>query len=220
MNRFIILILSLFCVSLWAIDPARVFENQKKSAFPDTVEIQMRTTVTLPGNAAQKIEMTILNSGKDKSITKIYSPFINMKMVKNGSLISVTDLTTGAVLPAQNVPGESNVLDIEEQMGAPEDYEAPVKENGLWKLVPKKNGKPTLYYSEKEKRIVKMKALIEGVFAETNFSYCKNTCDLPGTLSKVEIVTIPQGGPPSTVIVEVISAKKRSNIPNALFNIK
>ncbi len=213
-------ILGLFASSAFAFDANKVFENQKKAAFPDTVEIRMRTTVTLPEHPEQKMEISILNSGKDKSVTKIQSPQVNMKMVKNGNLMSVVDLKTGVKLPAQNIPDQNSPLDLEKQMGNANDYQTPLRENGLWKLVPKETGKPTLYYSEKEKRIVKMTANIEGAISESSFAYCKNECSLPGTLSSVTILTALPGNAQSKVQVEVLSAKKRSNLPEALFSVK
>jgi hypothetical protein len=213
-------VLGLLVSSAFAFEVDKVFENQKKASFPDTVEIQMRTTVTLSGLPEQKMEMSILNSGKEKSVTKIQSAQVNMKIVKNKNLVAMVDLKTGTKLPVQNVPDQNNPLDLEKQMGNANDYQTPVKENGLWKLVPKEAGKPTLYYSEKEKRIVKMMVNINGSVSESSFTYCKNECSLPGTLSSVTILSALPGNAQSKVLVEVLSAKKRSNLPEALFSVK
>ena len=56
--------------------------------------------------------------------------------------------------------------------------------------------------------------------AETEYKYCDNSCLLPGTLSKVEIKTLMPNAQTSNVKVDVLSAKKRSNLPAALFNVK
>lgn len=111
-------------------------------------------------------------------------------------------------------------------MGRPEDYRTPVKENGLWKIVPKDDSKPVFFYSDKKRRVVKMIAKIPmnalgGVAtAETEYKYCDNSCQLPGTLSSVEIKTLMPNAQVSNVKVDVLSAKRRSNLPTALFNVK
>lgn len=49
-----------------------VFDNQKKSAFPDTCEMQMRTTVTLPNMQPQVVNMALLTAG-EKSLLQLLS---------------------------------------------------------------------------------------------------------------------------------------------------
>ncbi|WP_163438469.1 hypothetical protein [Fibrobacter succinogenes] len=196
-----------------------VFDNQKKSAFPDTCEMQMRTTVTLPNMPSQVVNMAILTAGKTKSITTIKSSMMQMEMVQNNGRMKVTDLKTGKKLPAQNMPAQ-NPADVNKQMGSPEDYNNPVAEGNLWKITPKDPSKPTLYYSQKKKRVVKMNVVVNGANAVSEFEYCDNSCPLPGTLKKVTVkTTTPQGGE-STVVLEVLKAKQRRVLPMKMFDIE
>ena len=207
------------CVSGHALDINAVFENQKKSAFPDTCEMQMRTTVTLPNMASQEVNMTLLTAGESKSITTIKSSMMQMKMVQNNGRMKVTDLKTGKVLPAQNMPAQ-NPADVNKQMGSPEDYNNPVAEGNLWKITPKDSSKPTLYYSQKNKRVMKMEMAVNGANVVSELEYCDNTCSLPGTLKKVTIKTaVPQGGE-STVVLEVLRAKQRHVLPAKMFDVE
>ena len=92
-------------------------------------------------------------------------------------------------MPAQNP------ADVNKQMGSPEDYNNPVAEGNLWKMMPKDASKPILYYSRKLKRVVKMETVVNGSSSVSEFEYCDNSCPLPGTLKKVTIRTVsPQGG--------------------------
>ena len=111
-------ILSILALALpvFALDVQAVFDNQKKSAFPDTCELLMRTTVSLPGQGAQTVETSVLNKGKDKSVTIVKSSAIQMKIVQNGNRTRITDLKSGKVLPAQNMPPQ-NPADISVQLG-------------------------------------------------------------------------------------------------------
>lgn len=226
MKKIVQILLTAFATtSCFALDINAVFDNQKKAAFPDTAEIIMQTVVTLPGMASQTVKTSILTAGEDKSITTIKSQMMNMQIVKNGDIIRVTDLKTGKSLPSQSGL-QNEPTDITSQMGKPEDYKAPVKENGLWKIVPKDESKPVFFYSDKKRRVVKMIAKIPmnalgGVAtAETEYKYCDNGCQLPGTLSSVEIKTLMPNAQVSNVKVDVLSAKRRSNLPMTLFNVK
>ncbi|WP_294111139.1 hypothetical protein [uncultured Fibrobacter sp.] len=196
-----------------------VFDNQKKSAFPDTCEMQMRTTVTLPNMQPQVVNMALLTAGENKSITTIKSSMMQMEMVQNNGRMKVTDLKTGKKLLAQNMPAQ-NPADVNMQMGSPEDYNNPVAEGNLWKITPKDPSKPTLYYSQKKKRVMKMSVVVNGANAVSEFEYCDNSCPLPGTLKKVVIkTTAPQGGE-STVVLEVLKAKQRRVLPMKMFDVE
>jgi hypothetical protein len=196
-----------------------VFDNQKKSAFPDTCEMQMRTTVTLPNMQPQVVNMALLTAGENKSITTIKSSMMQMEMVQNNGRMKVTDLKTGKKLPAQNIPAQ-NPADVNKQMGSPEDYNNPVAEGNLWKLTPKDPAKPTLYYSQKHKRVMKMDVVVNGANSTSDFEYCDNSCPLPGTLKKVTIKTVaPQGGE-SNVVLEVVKAKQRHLLPMKIFDVE
>lgn len=226
MKKIVQILLTAFATtSCFALDINAVFDNQKKAAFPDTAEIIMQTTVTLPGMASQTVRTSILTAGSDKSITTVKSQMMNIQIVKNGDIIRVTDLKTGKSLPSQSGL-QNEPTDITSQMGKPEDYRIPVKENGLWKIVPKDDSKPVFFYSDKKRRVVKMIAKIPmnalgGVAtAETEYRYCDNSCQLPGSLSSVEIKTLMPNAQVSNVKVDVLSAKRRSNLPTVLFNIK
>ncbi|MDD7300284.1 hypothetical protein [Fibrobacter intestinalis] len=214
-------ILSILALALpvFALDVQAVFDNQKKSAFPDTCELLMRTTVSLPGQGAQTVETSVLNKGKDKSVTIVKSSAIQMKIVQNGNRTRITDLKSGKVLPAQNMPSQ-NPADISAQLGNPGDYRSPVKEGSLWKIVSKEDSKPTLYYSAKSKRIVRMSLPVNGAEARTALEYCDNSCPLPGTLNRATIVTKLASGDSSTVVVEILKAKGRSDFPESLFDVK
>lgn len=219
MNKLIFFVSVLgMIVNAAALSLQTVFENQKKSAFPDTCETQMRTTVTLPNTQPQVVNMTLLTAGESKSVTTIKSSMIQMEMVQNNGRMKVTDLKTGKKLPAQNMPAQ-NPADVNKQMGSPEDYNNPVAEGNLWKITPKDPSKPTLYYSQKKKRVVKMNVVVNGANAVSEFEYCDNSCPLPGTLKKVTIKTsVPQGGE-STVVLEVLNAKQRHILPIKMFNV-
>jgi len=221
MDKFInaIVVFIMFASSAFAMDANTVFANQKKSAFPDTCEMLMKTTVTLPGMASQTVNTSVINAGPEKSVTTIESSMMRMKMIQNNGRMKVIDLKTGQTLPAQNVPRQ-NPADVTSQMGNPSDYKAPVKSGSLWKLVPKDASKPTLFYSESIKRVVKMIANVNGSSAEISFEYCDASCNLPGTLKKTEIVTALPSGEKSTVVMEVVSAKARHILPAKMFNVE
>ena len=203
-----------------ALDAATIFSEQKKSAFPDTVEIRMRTTVTLPGQGPQQVEVKMLNKGPDKSVTEIQSALMNLKMVRNGAQIGMVDLKTGKTLPAQSLPSAgADMLDVDKQFGKPEEYQSPVKADSLWKLVPKDVSKPTLFYSDKQKRVVRMETTIQGIPAVSTFRYCSSNCSLPGTLSGVDIVSTMPGQMETRVQVDVLTAQRRHSLPESLFSI-
>lgn len=209
---------SFVAIQGYALSLQTVFENQKKSAFPDTCEMQMRTTVTLPNMPSQIVNMALLTAGENKSITTIKSSMMQMEMVQNNGRMKVTDLKTGKKLPAQNMPAQ-NPADVNKQMGSPEDYNNPIAEGNLWKITPKDPAKPTLYYSQKNKRVMKMDMVVNGANSVSEFEYCDNSCPLPGTLKKVTIKTnVPQGGE-STVVLEVLNAKQRHILPIKMFNV-
>lgn len=210
---------SFVAIQGYALSLQTVFENQKKSAFPDTCEMQMRTTVTLPNMSSQVVNMTLLTAGETKSITTIKSSMMQMEMVQNNGRMKVTDLKTGKKLPAQNMPAQ-NPADVNKQMGSPEDYNNPVAEGNLWKITPKNPSKPILYYSQKKKRVVKMNVVVNGAKTVSEFEYCDNSCPLPGTLKKVTIkTTTPQGGE-SNVVLEVLRVKQRRALPSKMFDIE
>ncbi len=216
-----------FCsVPSQALSLQTIFDNQKKTAFPDTCEMQMRTTVALPGVAPQSVVTYVITAGPSKSITTIKSSMMQMKMVQNDGRMKVTDLKTGKTLPAQNMPTQ-NPADISKSMGEPADYndavkfgEGSSKEGTIWKVTPKDASKPTLYYASKMKKVVKMTAVVNGAVSESKFEYCDNSCPLPGTLKKATIKTVlPQGGE-SNVILEVLKAKPRHVLPSKMFNVE
>lgn len=209
--------ISFVAIQAHALSLQTVFENQKKSAFPDTCEMQMRTTVTLPNMAPQVVNMALLTAGENKSITTIKSSMMQVEMVQNNGRMKVTDLKTGKKLPAQNMPAQ-NPADVSKQMGSPEDYNNPVAEGNLWKITPKDPSKPTLYYSQKKKRVMKMSAVVNGNEAVSEFDYCDNSCPLPGTLRKVTIRTNVSQGGESTVVLEVLRAKQRRVLPAKMFD--
>ena len=219
-NIFRLLTIAFFAViPSYALSLQTVFENQKKSAFPDTCEMQMRTTVTLPNTPSQVVNMTLLTAGESKSVTTIKSSMMQMEMVQNNGRMKVTDLKTGKKLPAQNMPAQ-NPADVNKQMGSPEDYNNPVAEGNLWKITSKDPSKPTLYYSQKKKRVVKMNVVVNGANAVSEFEYCDNSCPLPGTLKKVTIkTTTPQGGE-SNVLLEVLNARQRHVLPKKMFDVE
>ncbi len=221
MNKFakLIIVSMMFVSSALALDASTVFNNQKMSAFPDTCEMKMKTTVVLPGMAPQVVNTTVISAGTDKSVTTIESSMMNMKMIQNSGRMKVIDLKTGQTLPAQNMP-KQNPADITEQMGNASDYKAPVRTGTLWKLVPKEASKPTLFYSEQVKRIVKMNTDVNGASAEISLDYCDASCALPGTLKKTEIVTTLPSGEKSTVVMEIVSAKARHILPAKMFNVE
>lgn len=196
-----------------------VFDNQKKAAFPDTCELFMRTEVSLSGQPAQIVETNVVTAGKTKSLTIIKSSMMQMKMVQNNGRMKVTDLKTGKKLPAQNMPSQ-NPGDVTKQMGNPEDYNAPVQSGNLWKITPKDAAKPTLYYSQKNKRVMKMEVTVNGASSTSEFEYCDNSCELPGTLKKTTIMTkLPNGGE-SKVVLEVLKAKQRHVLPSKMFDVE
>lgn len=209
----------MFMSSAFALDANTVFNNQKKSAFPDTCEMKMKTTVTLPGMASQTVNSSVISAGPDKSITTIESSMMNMKMIQNNGRMKVIDLKSGQTLPAQNMPRQ-NPADVTSQMGEASDYKAPVRSGSLWKLVPKDASRPTLFYSESAKRIVKMNTVVNGSSAEIALEYCDASCTLPGTLKKTEITTTLPSGEKSTVVMEIVSAKARHILPAKMFDIE
>lgn len=209
---------SIVAIQGYALSLQTVFENQKKSAFPDTCEMRMRTTVTLPNMAPQVVNMALLTAGESKSVTTIKSSMMQMEMVRNNGRMKVTDLKTGKTLPAQNMPVQ-NPADVNRRMGSPEDYNNPVAEGNLWKITPKDPSKPTLYYSRKNKRVMKMNVVVNGSNSVGEFEYCDNSCPLPGTLKKVTIKTTTSQGGESTVVLEVLKAKRRRMLPMKMFDI-
>lgn len=221
MNKMIKIFAAISFVAIQAnaLSLQTVFENQKKSAFPDTCEMQMRTTVTLPNMPPQVVDMDLLTAGESKSVTTIKSGVMQMEMVQNNGRMKVTDLKTGKKLPAQNMPAQ-NPADVNKQMGSPEDYNNPVAEGNLWKITPKDPAKPTLYYSQKNKRVMKMNMVVNGANSVSEFEYCDNSCSLPGTLKKVTIKTsVPQSGE-NTVVLEVLRAKQRRMLPMKIFDVE
>ena len=221
MSKFVKLITfsMMFMSSAFALDANTVFNNQKKSAFPDTCEMKMKTTVTLPGMASQTVNSSVISAGPDRSITTIESSMMHMKMIQNNGRMKVIDLKSGQTLPAQNMPRQ-NPADVTSQMGEASDYNAPVKSGNLWKLVPKDASRPTLFYSESAKRIIKMNTVVNGSSAEIALEYCDASCTLPGTLKKTEITTTLPSGEKSTVVMEIVSARARHILPAKMFDIE
>ena len=221
MSKFVKLITfsMMFMSSAFALDASTVCNNQKKSAFPDTCEMKMKTTVTLPGMVSQTVNSSVISAGPDKSITTIESSMMNMKMIQNNGRMKVIDLKSGQTLPAQNMPRQ-NPADVTSQMGEASDYKAPVRSGSLWKLVPKDASRPTLFYSESVKRVVKMNTVVNGASAEIALEYCDASCTLPGTLKKTEITTTLPSGEKSTVVMEIVSARARHILPAKMFDIE
>ena len=216
--KLIIGILSIGFMHASALDLNAVFDNQKKSAFPDTCELQMRTTMTLPGGTSETVETTVIQAGKSKSVTTVKSRAMQVKIVQNDGRMKVSDLKTGMSLPASNMP-VGNPADMNRQMGNPADYNSPVAEDSLWKITPKDASKPTLFYSVRKKRIVRMAVSVQGATAETELEYSDASGELPGTLKKVTIVTKASTGE-SKVVLEVLKAKPRHVLPSQMFNVE
>lgn len=215
--KFFCLGAALAAIPSFALDLNTVFENQGTSAFPDTCEMQIRTTISLPNQKPQSVDMSVINAGSDKSVTTINSGLIQMKTIQNGSRMKVVDLKSGKTVPAQNVK-QQNPADINKKMGSPEDYKNPVKEGNLWKIAPKDASKPTLYYSATKKRVVKMVVQVNGANAESSFEYCDNTCKLPGTLKKVEVNTTLADGNTTKVVLDILDAERRKVLPPKMFD--
>ncbi len=216
------IILSLFalCSASMALDAATIIANQNNAAFPDTAEIRMKTTVAMQGMPEQAIESRIVTKGKEKTVTEIKSPVMNMKIVRNGEQLSVTDLKTGATLPSQ-MAGQAATYDISQAMGKAGDYLAPVKEGNLWRLSHKNSEQATLFYSEELKRIVKIRQTVQpGVQSETNIKYCSKGCAFPGTPLSIDISTQMNGQTAAKISLEIISVQKLANVPDAVFAVQ
>jgi hypothetical protein len=211
----------LLAAAACAVDASVVLARQAESAFPDTAEIRMKTSLSLPGMPAQSVDTWLLTKGKDKSITETRSPLFSMKLVRNGNKMSMTDLKTGKTLPAQDLPqAQSSAPDVASGLGSAADYLAPVKEGGLWRLSPQDASKPTLYYSDTQKRVVKMVQNVgSGGTSETTISYCDKSCSLPGTPREFQI-TASQNGASTQVTIQIVSAKRVPAPPDALFDVK
>jgi len=219
MLKKIALSLLVFCSASLAVDAATILANQKKASFPDTAEIQMRTTVTMQGMPAQTIESRLLTKGKEKMVTEIKSPIMNIKMIRNGEQFSITDLKTGATLPSQ-MAVQPGMQSLEQDLGKPEDYSAPVKEGNLWRLSPKDPAGAILFYSEEQKRVVKIQQTVQsGVQSETSIKYCGKGCALPGTPVSIDIATQTNGQAAAKVLLEILSAQKLANVPDVIFAI-
>jgi hypothetical protein len=205
--------------SACAVDASVVLARQAEAAFPDTAEIRMKTTMALPGMAEQAVDTRILTKGKDKSITEIKSPLFSMKLVKNGNKVSMTDLKTGKMLPAQNLPeGQGAAPDVANGLGYVTDYHAPVKEGNLWRVDPIDASKPTLYYSDAQKRVVQMiQDMGNGASSETTIAYCDKSCLLPGTPKEFQIKAV-QNNVATSVTIQIVSAKRISAPPDAMFD--
>lgn len=65
-----------------------------------------------------------------------------------------------------------------------------------------------------------MTAIINGAESESKYEYCDNTCELPGTLKKVNITTKLATGEESTVTMEVLLAKQHHRLPQKMFDIE
>ena len=65
-----------------------------------------------------------------------------------------------------------------------------------------------------------MTAVVNGAVSESKFEYCDNTCELPGTLKKVEITTELAAGEKSTVTVDVLFAKRHHRLPKKMFDVE
>jgi hypothetical protein len=220
MFKFVPLLL-LFVAVAFAVDASVVLARQAEAAFPDTAEIRMKTTMTLPGMPAQSVDSWILTTGKDKSITEIKSPLFSMKMVKNGNKVSMTDLKTGKQLPAQALPeGQGSAPDVATGLGYVTDYHTPVKEGGLWRLSPIDETKPTLYYSDTQKRVVKMvQNMGNEASSETVIAYCDKSCPLPGTPKEFQIKAV-QNNVATSVTIQIVSADRVPAPPDAMFDVQ
>jgi hypothetical protein len=207
------------CVSM-AADAATILANQKKAAFPDTAEIRVRTTLAMQGMPSHTIESRVISKGKEKNMAELKSPLMNMKIIRNGNRISVTDLKTGAALPSQ-MAGQAGMAGMEQDLGKPEDYQAPLKEGNLWRLSPLDPAKPILFYSEEQKRVVKMRQTIQsGIESETSIRYCGKECSFPGTPAAIDIETLANGHSAAKVSLEIISVQKLQSVSDALFKIE
>jgi hypothetical protein len=203
-----------------AADAATILANQKKAAFPDTAEIRVRTTIAMQGMPSQAIESRVVSKGKEKSMAELKSPLVNMKIIRNGDRISVTDLKTGAALPSQ-MAGMAGMAGMEQDLGKPEDYQAPAKEGNLWRLSPLDPAKPVLFYSEEQKRVVKMRQTVQpGIESETSIKYCGKECAFPGTPTAIDIETLANGQSAAKVSLEIISVQKLQSVSDALFKIE
>ncbi|GBU24923.1 hypothetical protein R83H12_01559 [Fibrobacteria bacterium R8-3-H12] len=221
MSKKIILCLLAFCSVSFAADAATILANQKKAAFPDTAEIRMRLINSMPGVPSQAIDIRTISKGKEKGMTELKSPLINMKIIRNGDKISVTDLKTGAVLPSQAAAQTGMMAGMDQDFGKPEDFHAPVKEGNLWKLAPIDPAKPVLLYSDEQKRVVKMRQIVQpGIESETSIRYCGKECAFPGTPAAIDIETQANGQSAAKVSLEFISVQKLNEIPDALFEIR
>lgn len=205
-----------------ALDVNTVFSEQAKSAFPDTAELRVRTTVTIPGQVPYQMDMKLLTKGKSKMVSEIRSSIVNIKMVRNGNKVSAVDLKTGKSAPTQDIPmGPEQLFDLEKLMGSTSDYSSPVRVDSLWRVDPIVNGKPILYYQDKIRRIVKMVLKSgQGVVTETDLTYCSASCSLPGSLKVLDIVSLVPGQVDTKIKVEVLQAQKRSSIPDAVFTVQ
>jgi hypothetical protein len=220
MIKTIASILLAFCSLSLAADAATIIANQKKAAFPDTAEIRMKTTVTIQGLPAQVLESRLLTKGKEKNMTEIKSPLLNMKIVRNKDQISVTDLKTGLALPSQ-MAGQAATQSLEQDLGEPQDYTAPVKEGNLWRMASKDPAGPTLFYSEEQKRVVKILQTVQpGVQSETSIKYCGKECALPGTPVSIDIATQMNGQTAAKISLEITYAQKLASIPEAMFAVQ
>ncbi len=217
MFKKIVLSLFAFCSASMALDAATIIANQKNAAFPDTAEIRIKTTVAIQGMPEQAIESRIITKGKEKTVTEIKSPLMNMKIVRNGKQLSVTDLKTGAALPSQ-MAGQAAEYDISQDMGKPEDYLAPVKEGNFWRLSHKNPEQAVFFYSEELKRIVKIQQTVQpGVQSETSIKYCSKECAFPGMPASIDIFNQMNGQTVAKISLEIISMQKLANIPDAVF---
>ncbi|GHV14569.1 hypothetical protein AGMMS49938_10930 [Fibrobacterales bacterium] len=199
------------------LDVATVFAGQKAAAFPEMAEIHTRSTMSIPGiPAMQPTETTIISKGKDKSVVEIKSSVMHIKIVRNDGKVGGVDLKTGKTLPAQLLASANQgTPDLDKSFGAANDYLAPVKVDSLWRLSPKDPTHPTLYYSEKNKRIVKMTQSVSGTQSETTFRYCDASCAVPGTPSAIEMVSTANGQ--TTRILTEMTVKKRTDLSDAFF---
>ena len=218
LKKIILTLFACSCLSM-AADAATILANQKTATFPDTVEIRMRTTMTMQGMPVQTVESRLISKGKGKSVTEIKSPLMNMKIIRNGDQISVTDLKTGATLPSQ-MAEQMGTPDINQDVGNVEDYLAPVKEGTLWRLSPVNPARATLFYSEELKRVVKIQQTVQpGIQSETSIKYCGRECPFPGLPAFIEIVAQANGQAAGKILLEIISVQKPASISDALFAI-
>lgn|SRR5574344_537100 len=212
------------------LDVNELLKNQAKADFPDTSEIVMKITVSIPKVMTIEMKQSILQAGPDKSVITTKSSLSNTETIRNGNRIKVTDLKTGKRLPASYA--DNNIFKFYGKMGNPSDYETPVKEGDLWKITPFKDSLPTLYYSKCIERVVKAVSTNRDTTRVLSYEYFDETQEMAGIIKGGECLTgfyladsltrnyYASDSLISTTTIDVISLKRRKNLPNGLFSVE